>query len=265
MSNEQLKLKIPFQVNIPFTMLYDKYLEIFIQLGLNPEVAIDAEALDRFSLYDFSETAKKLKEYNLRITFHGPFIDLSPGSPDSAIRQTTKHRFEQLLRLIPIFQPKTVVCHGGYDRSRYGFGSFKELWIEKSLKMWKWLSSRIHDEGSILMLENVYEHNPDEILVFFENIERNHIGFCLDTGHQAAFGRVSLEIWLEKLNPYLGQIHLHDNNGEEDEHLPVGQGSIDFQPLFENLKQREKMPIITIEPHKEDDLWPSLEYLKTIF
>ena len=33
------------QVNIPFTMLFDDYLEPFIAYKLNPEVGIDAAAL----------------------------------------------------------------------------------------------------------------------------------------------------------------------------------------------------------------------------
>jgi hypothetical protein len=33
--------------------------------------------------------------------------------------------------------------------------------------------------------------------------------------------------------------------------------------LFEYLKGRKAdPPIVTIEPHREEDLWPSLEYLE---
>ena len=36
------------QVNIPFAMLYDTYLDRFLGYELNPEIGIDAEALERF-------------------------------------------------------------------------------------------------------------------------------------------------------------------------------------------------------------------------
>ena len=63
-------------VNIPFTMLYDSYLDLFLQHELNPEIGIDALALDRISLADFKLIAKKLQAYSPDITLHGPFIDL---------------------------------------------------------------------------------------------------------------------------------------------------------------------------------------------
>ena len=41
------------QINIPFSMLFDTYLENFIQHGLNPEIGIDAVTLERFSNTEF--------------------------------------------------------------------------------------------------------------------------------------------------------------------------------------------------------------------
>ena len=87
-------------VNIPFTMLYESYLGRFISNRLNPEIGLDAVALERFSLSEFSEIAEQLRSHELKITLHAPFIDLAPGSPDQAVRELTRHRFEQVIRLI---------------------------------------------------------------------------------------------------------------------------------------------------------------------
>jgi sugar phosphate isomerase/epimerase len=68
------------------------------------------------------------------------------------------------------------------------------------------------------------------------------------------------------LGPYIGQLHLHDNHGSHDEHLPLGSGKIDFYQLFTYLKSNEiPQPIITLEPHQEEDLWPSLDYLAKVW
>ena len=109
------------QVNIPFTMLYDTYLPLIIQYGINPEIGLDAIALDRFSISDYEHVARKIHKQGLSITLHGPFMDLCPGSPDPKIRELTRHRFQQVSRLIPIFSPRSVVCHTCYDNKRYGF------------------------------------------------------------------------------------------------------------------------------------------------
>ena len=91
------------------------------------------------------------------------------------------------------------------------------------------------------------------------------MGFCLDPGHTFAFGDAPLKTWVNALGKYLGQIHLHDNHGEEDEHLALGKGSIDFQPVFDLLtSDKENRIIITLEPHDEASLWPNLEFLEKV-
>lgn len=248
------------QINVPFTMLYDIYLDAFLTKGLNPEIGLDAAALDRFTLEDFSCIAREFRKNSRTVTLHGPYMDLNPGSADSAVRRVTEQRFEQLMELVPLFKPKSVVCHAGYDAKRYKY--FKDTWLEKCLELWFRLASRLAENGSRLMLENVFEDGPEDIQVIFERLNDRAVGFCLDSGHVSAFSRSNLAIWLEVLGPYLGQLHLHDNFGNSDAHLALGKGSIDFSKIFSYLKKTAAArPIITIEPHRETDLWSSLEYL----
>ena len=252
------------QVNIPFKMLWDSYIEFFIKNRLNPEIGLDAVSLKQFSLDDFKNIAQQLHRHNLSITLHAPFIDLSPGSLDPIVLNLTRYRFKQVLQLVPLFKPITVICHAGYDWKRYGY--CQEEWVEKSLQTWSWLGSRVAEEGSQLMLENVYEHSPEDIRILFENLEKKNVRFCLDTGHQSAFSRSTLRTWLDSLGQYLGQIHLHDNNGEDDDHLAMGKGRINFEAFFTALKSiKPDPPVITLEPHEDGDLWPSVEFLEKIW
>jgi sugar phosphate isomerase/epimerase len=252
------------QVNIPFTMLCDTYLDTFVENRINPEIGIDAKALERFSLSDFQSIAAKLRAYSPTVTLHGPFIDLAPGAVDPFIRKATRQRFEQLLQLVDIFNPRAVVCHAGYQRNRHAF--YRDTWVENSLDMWSWLAQSIRAHGAILTLENVYEDGPEDIQILFECLEPQQVGFCLDTGHLSAFGKDTLENWLAVLEPYLAQLHLHDNDGGWDDHLALGRGKISFQYLFDFLRARRSTPpIITLEPHTEDSLQPSLAYLRRIW
>ena len=252
------------QVNIPFAMLFDDYLDRFGEYRLNPEIGIDAEALERFEYSDFRNVAQKLQEYQPAITLHGPYIDLSAGSPDPAVRAVARRRFEQLLELASVFKPRSVVCHAGYDWRRYG--SFREEWLESSLDIWAWLAEGLLGQGARLMLENVYEDGPKEMRPILDRLKDQRVGFCLDAGHLFAFGNADLHLWLAELDTYIGQLHLHDNHGSGDDHLPLGKGRIDFKLLFAHLKSKGlPRPIITLEPHREADLWPSLEYLSQIW
>ena len=162
------------QVNVPFRMLVESYLELFVKNGINPEIGIDADALDRFRRSDFERVADALGACGARITMHGPFIDLSAGSKDCRIREVTRQRLQQLLDIAPLFNPVTVVCHAGYDAKRYDF--FREVWIENSLVVWSWLAGELNRLGSRLMLENVYEKSPLELKVLLEGRRDNHVG-----------------------------------------------------------------------------------------
>jgi sugar phosphate isomerase/epimerase len=168
------------------------------------------------------------------------------------------------MKLVPVFRPKTVVCHAGYDWRRYGY--FKSHWLENCLETWSWLANSLGQHGVRLMLENVYEEDPEDIRVIFDRLKNPNVGFCLDCGHLSAFGNSDLKVWLASIGPYIGQLHLHDNHGKTDEHLALGSGTFDFGLLFTYLKlNNNSPPIISLEPHQEGDLWPSLAYLAKIW
>jgi sugar phosphate isomerase/epimerase len=252
------------QVNAPFARLREQYLERFLSLGLNPEIGLDALCLERFSAREFSSVADKLLGRGLSVTFHGPFQDLSPGALDPAVWQITRKRFEQVLRLMPLFKPRTLVCHAGYETKRYGY--VRHRWIEKSIEMWTWLGREVRSQGATLMLENVFEDGPEDMRPIFEPLHEVGVGFCLDTGHQHAFSKTPMAKWLSVLGPYMGQLHVHDNSGREDEHRAPGSGTIDFRGLFSTLgRLRNTPPVITLEPHDEQDLLPSLKYMETLW
>lgn len=252
------------QVNIPFRMLVEDYLPAFVEAGLNPEIGIDAEVMDRYTRAEFVEIAALFRRHRRTVTLHGPFLDLSPGSPDRAIHDVTRSRLSALIDLIAVFKPLTVVCHAGYDARRYGF--LQEEWFERALAFWRWAGSEIQKSGSRLMLENVYEEGPEEMRPLFAALPDIGVGFCLDPGHQAAFSRTPLESWLASLGRYIGQVHLHDNHGDRDAHLALGAGAIPFETLFNYLNAiHDRQVIITLEPHDETALWPSLEYLRRYF
>ena len=255
------KILRSIQVNIPFRMLVESYLDIFTANQINPEIGIDAYALENFTRSDFEKIAGVFSAYQARITLHGPFIDLSAGSKDPRIRDVTRRRLRQILTLIPIFEPLTIVCHAGYDAKRYAF--FKEEWLRNSLDMWSWFARELNALGVRLMLENVYEKDPQDMLVLLEGLERENVGLCLDIGHLSSFGDSTPQIWLGSLGNVIGQFHLHDNDRTFDQHMGMGGGSIDFEPVWRHIRsKKENPPVVTLEPHEKKDLLNSLEYLE---
>jgi len=248
-------------VSMPWKYL-PQYLETMLQLGVNIEIGFEGEELDRVSLSDLRSVAGRLHAEGCRITLHGPFWDLSPGSIDPLIRQVSRFRLQQFFDLFPIFQPLQVVCHTGYDpchhRGHHG------LWLERSLAVWEPLVERAERVGIFLLLENVWEHDPELHREIFDRVRSPYFGFCLDVGHQHSFSKTSLSEWLEALSDYIREIHLHDNDGTRDAHLPIGRGTIDFGLLFSFLQDKGIAPVLTLEPHQRELLAESLTALERV-
>jgi sugar phosphate isomerase/epimerase len=260
---ELAKIVSRIQVRIPLNALLDGPADRFIQAGLNPEIGLNALDLTMNSCDRISAAAQQFRQAGRRITLHAPFADLAPGSSDPAIRAVARHRFVQMLRLLPALRPDSAVCHTGYDWRHHGY--FRRQWLENSLETWVWLASEMQAIGSRLMLENVYEQNPEELREVLEPLASYGVGFCLDTGHQTAFSDATMDQWLDALLPYLGQVHVHDNRGCRDEHLAPGCGCIDFKRLFDRLAMLNRRPIVTLEINHESDLPASLECLGKIW
>jgi sugar phosphate isomerase/epimerase len=240
-------------------MLRETYLPHFLLHGLNPEIGMDWQSLDQFGTEDYIGVVRPLQEAGLKINIHGPFIDLAPGAIDPLIREVTKRRISQVLNLLPIFQPSSVVFHGGFDQRRYR--EIEEQWVEGALDTWSQCIDLVEGEGIPIMIENVYEKSPEFIARIFEAIDSPYFRFCFDTGHFNLWSETSLETWLQRLGDRIGEIHLHDNHGIVDEHLAIGSGSFDFKALFEWIRHEGLQPLITLEPHNEEDVEASIENL----
>ena len=256
------------QVNVPFLLLQNDYLPLFMEYGMNPEIGIDAVALDSVSDKAFENIAEIFKKNKRRITLHGPFMDLVPGGLDNMLLKATQKRLERFFEILSVFEPVSVVCHTGYDPCYYR-KHWKE-WLANSVATWTPHVNRAERFGFKLLLENVYETGPEVHCALFNAIPSDAFGCCLDIGHHHVFGKGPLKEWVETLGKKIMELHLHDNNGEEDTHLAVGKGNADFASLFQLIKENGLSPIITLEPHEEDTLWQSLasedlkEFIRTL-
>jgi sugar phosphate isomerase/epimerase len=187
-------------------------------------------------------------------------MDLSPGGVDGKIKEVTSGRFLKTIELARLFKPKMIIFHPGYEKWKFD-GNVK-LWLESSLRTWRPLVKKAEGLRLTLAIENVFEETPDSLATLLGEIDSPYFRFCFDTGHHHVFSKTPLSIWFEALGRYLREVHLHDNHGEMDEHLPMGEGDFDFDRFFNLLSQLGLNPIYTIEPHEEAHLWRGLEAVK---
>ncbi len=256
-----LRLLRFFFVNVPYELLKDKYWDLFVSYRISPEIYFSPSLLDRWPEAEWKEMAQSLRELGMKATFHAPFYDLSPGALDEKIRQATLERLVQVLELASIFHPQAIVAHLGFDPRIHE--SYEEEWLENSLKTWQAIIPLLKKVGTFLNLENVFENTPELFKKLLSKINSPYIGICFDYGHTKAFTNTGLRNWQE-IFPWVRQLHLHDNQGQKDDHWGLGKGILGFSALFSKLKQYNCYPIITLEPHTEAAFWDTLDYLNRL-
>ncbi|MDW7771823.1 MAG: sugar phosphate isomerase/epimerase family protein [Desulfobulbaceae bacterium] len=247
-------------INAPYDQLQQGLLEFFVQHRLQPEIGLEGDCLWNADRDAFQATADILKKNGLNCTLHAPFFDLAPGGIDPKIREITRAKLRLAFDLLPVFQPRSIVCHLGYEENKHSYKM--EQWLRYSLETWRELLETAARNNTSVMFENTFEKTPDIHHRLLTEINSPFLRFCLDTGHLAAYAGTPWQLWLDRLLPWLGQLHLHDNKGQRDDHIAIGHGLFNFRELFDFLRSNKIRPIITLEPHTREDLWLSLESME---
>ena len=178
-------------VNVPYSMLLER-IDFAIKNRIHPEIYFNAEDLETCDERDARRLSKTLQENGLEISFHAPYMDLSPGGVDRRIKEVTIDRFLKTIDLAQFFKPKMVVFHPGYER--WKFNGNVRLWLESSLQTWRPLVKEAEEMGLTLAIENVYEEAPGSIKNLLEEIHSPHFRFCFDANHHHIFSKTPLLI-----------------------------------------------------------------------
>ncbi|MBK5277063.1 MAG: sugar phosphate isomerase/epimerase [Desulfuromonadales bacterium] len=245
--------------HIPYSRLAEQ-LEFLVSVSINPEVFFSADALDHIVWEELSAQARVLHSAGLATTIHAPFLDLNPGALDPSIREVTRKRFQQVFLAAQQLKPRVIVFHPGYDDLRYGGNRLD--WLKNSIDFWREFVPCARELGCIIAMENIFEKEPSTLRALLEAIDDPCFRHCFDVGHWNMFTSVSLEEWFTELGPFMAECHIHDNHGQADEHLPPGEGLIDFSHLFGLLRQYAPGAIYTIEAHTVERLERALKALK---
>ncbi len=245
-------------INAPYRMVRDNIRRIK-ELDVGVEVYFNNDAIDDVDEAHVTETGKILRGEGIRCTVHAPFMDLSPGAVDRDVRNITREKLKRTVTMANHLGALGVVCHPGYDKWR--FGDYLDVWLEGSAGTWNEVLGEAGDQLPV-MLENVFEEEPLSFIELFKYMKPKKLYLCFDSGHFNLFTNVSLEVWLSTIGNYVKEMHLHDNHGTRDDHLPIGRGTFPFRELKGFLKARGDDIILTAEVHDESHAAEGIKNLK---
>ena len=85
--------------------------------------------------------------------------------------------------------------------------------------------------GINLCIENIFLTNEFDYI--FRNINHPRLKICFDTGHRN-FLTPSMDV-IKDYGKHISVLHIHDNYGITDDHLPCGQGLINWEEFAQQI------------------------------
>jgi len=110
------------------------------------------------------------------------------------------------------------------------------------------------DNGVMLVLENLGKTRITSMRRSVDMIgtepEKTGMGICIDVGHAhrtCTTDGIRPEAYLKEFRDLILEVHVDDNLGTKDLHLPPGQGTIDWPPVIEAMRELRDDAIVCLE------------------
>lgn len=225
----------------------------------------------------YLEDLRRIKvELGAMVAVHAPAGDVNLGSLNSRVRQASFEEIRESMEFASRIGASVVVIHPtpgilGMPEGRWS----REEQVprhegEKLARQEEYLIRAVKDLADLapdllLCLENlVYPHeiyrSPEDMAELVKKINRTNVGVTLDVGHAAVCGHKP-EDFLHRLQDEIFHVHLHDNDGVIDQHLPLGRGVIDYVAVIHSLKEMDYQGVVNLEFKLEDPAGYS-EYIR---
>ena len=189
-------------------------------------------------------------------SLHGPFGDLCPGSYDPLIREVTLNRFELACTFARQLECQDIILHHGFIPST----SSHAKWLQRCTAFWQGF---LEDKEQSLRfhVENMLERDASLLAEVIDAVDDPRVDVCLDIGHCHCNSRETPIEWVERLGTRIGWVHLHNNHGESDEHLTLGEGTIPMEETCRALLECSPNAVWCLEA-LDDGLASSIEWMK---
>ncbi len=195
----------------------------------------------------------------MRRTMHGVFYDITIFSADPQICAVSEHRVRQSMEVAARLGVGGVVFHTNYIPT-FRMQSYEDYWVEANKQFWTQIAQE-YPQIEIYM-ENMFDLSPELLLRLAEEMRGvSRFGVCLDIAH-AHLSEVPVCEWIAMLAPHIRHIHINDNDGITDGHLPLGEGRIAFEPVLGSIREHCKAASILIEVKGLEEQKKCFDYLQ---
>jgi sugar phosphate isomerase/epimerase len=233
MSKPKIGVSMLYSLDIPFNRMVKRITTLDTK---TIEVLDDGtHELTPTRISTLKEVAKK---HNIEYSIHAPFADVNLASPIKPMLNVSLKRVKQSISHANTLGAKLVVIHPG---AHTGISSFYpgEDW-KQNIQSLQEIYAYAEDRGVNIALENLPAKywfllsSPADFSRFYKETGLS-IGIVLDLGHAHLEGQI--EPFFNQLADKIVHIHASNNDGSDDQHNGLEDGTINYQNFAENLKK----------------------------
>jgi sugar phosphate isomerase/epimerase len=200
--------------------------------------------LDNWNWNEIEAIKKITRDEEIKISVHAAFYELNMAAFLKGIREESVRYINKSIDLCRELGGEVVTVHPGKFTYEIEPGTsvdtdplMKIQW-DHNIESLKRINTHAESKGITLCLENL---GWNDVAQSFEDMLkiRNEVGdtlqFTLDIGHARINSERGVMEGFRVLGDNIRHIHFTDNFGEEDDHLPIGEGNTDYSSFFHLL------------------------------
>jgi sugar phosphate isomerase/epimerase len=244
------------------------FLDFSSQLGAeHVEIKLDRPSLLSTLVEDkaISMVKDSLASYNFKCFLHAPSIDVNPASLNPKLGKASEENLLTALSFAGEVNAMLLVSHVGRLSRDYPQNLVRKA-LENAIARLKRVADSSRDAGIIFTIENDHKTSdhliagyPKQVLSLLREIDCK---LTFDVGHANTLGKI--EDFFETLRTYMVNIHLHANNGVDDQHLPLSEGKMQINEILEKVKKSNFQPPLTLECHSIEGLHQDYNLLQKL-
>ncbi|MEX2726483.1 MAG: sugar phosphate isomerase/epimerase family protein [Candidatus Sigynarchaeum springense] len=234
------------------------------------ELIIESPLIDNDE--NLAELRDAIESFKIPVNFHAPFINNNIIDFAYQLRDGSIREYEIVVDFARSIKrpPTTITIHPGRQQSFLLpiWGSLREVYFEQAMRR---LGNRKRPAQTSLCVEQLpmnsnFFNKIDDIVAIAAKDYFKQFRLTLDTSHMWICEDLpGFDRYFNLLGPSIANMHFVDNKTKDnDPHVPVGKGVIDFAEIARCMKKYRYDKDITIEHGGTVELLQARDFVRSL-
>ncbi|MDR0198738.1 MAG: sugar phosphate isomerase/epimerase [Methanomassiliicoccaceae archaeon] len=174
--------------------------------------------------------------YNIKFSVHAPISDVNIAALCERMREAATLEVIASMEHAIQLNANVITFHPGYHSMV--IPGLEARSAEKAKRSIRTIDRLTSEFGIVAAVENMPSFKfmmGAQAKELFDMIDGTDTKVCFDIGHANTVDQI--DEMTDLLGDRIRNIHIHDNNGTNDDHMTIGDGNIDFNKVLKRLSK----------------------------